>query len=124
MIFRADVLDTLDRALAYAVCDEATGDISYVSRSLELMFGYAKINSLIGKSIDELVPKNRRKNHAGHRADYAKNPTIRPMGVGMKLEGQRYDGSVFPVIVTLVPAIITATPSVIALVLDVTERTP
>jgi len=120
MIFRSDVLDILDKASSFLVCDMKTGEILYVSRSLEIMFGYMTTNELVGKDVDILVPVDKQKGHKDLRAEYAKNPSIRPMGKGAMLEGRRRDGSNFPVAINIVPAVITGIPCTIAIVVDLT----
>lgn len=118
MIFRSDVLDILDKSLSFLVCDMSTGEILYVSRPLEVMFGYVTTNELIGKDVDTLVPVDKQKIHKVHRTEYAKNPMIRPMGKGLLLEGKRRDSSLFPVVINILPAVITGIPCTIAIVID------
>lgn len=118
MIFRTDVLDTLDRAFSFLVADIKTGEILYATRPLETMFGYVVMNSLTGKNVDDLVPVSVRKSHPQHREQYAADPKIRPMGAGMKLQGQKACGELFPVIVTLIPAVISGKACVMATVTE------
>ncbi len=62
----------------------------------ERIFGYEH-DELIGVSVDTLVPESLRATHAHHRANYLRDPTSRPMGLGMDLAGRRKDGTEFPV---------------------------
>src|SRR5690554_2248763 len=86
------------------------------------MFGYAD-RELIGQSIELLVPMRARNVHTDHRDGYNENPSTRPMGSSLKLEGVRKDGSEFPVQVSLNPfSSKSGDRYVVALVSDVTER--
>lgn len=88
----------------------------------ETMFGYAK-GELIGERIELLVPSEHKKDHVGHRKTYHVHPVKRSMGSAMKLNGQRKDGSVFPVEVSLNPFKDDNDEQfVVALVSDVTIR--
>ena len=77
---------------------------------------------LLGLNVDSLVPASMRSGHAEHRASYAAHPKTRPMGTGLELQGQRKDGSLFPVEISLSPNWIEGSLHVIASVRDITER--
>lgn len=86
------------------------------------MFGYAD-RELVGQRIEALVPMRARNEHTEHRDGYNENPSTRPMGSSLKLEGVRKDGSEFPVQVSLNPfSSKSGERYVVALVSDVTER--
>jgi len=85
------------------------------------MFGYNR-DELLGLNVERLVPAAMRGGHAKHRASYAAHPNTRPMGTGLVLEGQRKDGSLFPVEISLSPNWIDGSLHVIASVRDITER--
>src|SRR6478609_722034 len=97
------------------------GQITLLNEAVERMFGYSR-DELVGSSVDELVPAAMRSGHAQHRAAYAKHPNTRPMGTGLELQGQRKDGSLFPVEISLSPNWIEGALHVIASVRDITER--
>lgn len=85
------------------------------------MFGYS-IQELTGKEIDILVPDQFRNRHAVHRESYYKNPKKRPMGIGVDLQGQRKDGTSFPVEISLNYFKNDDDMLVMALLSDITER--
>ena len=97
------------------------GRILILNEAVERMFGYSRAE-LLGLSVDHLVPASMRSGHAQHRAAYAKRPNTRPMGTGLELQGQRKDGSLFPVEISLSPNWIEGSLHVIASVRDITER--
>ena len=97
------------------------GRITLLNEAVERMFGYSR-DELIGLSIDHLVPAAMRGGHAQHRNAYAHRPKTRPMGTGLELQGQRKDGSLFPVEISLSPNWIEGSLHVIASVRDITER--
>jgi PAS domain S-box-containing protein len=97
------------------------GRITLLNEAVERMFGYSH-DELLGLSVDQLVPDAMRGGHAQHRAAYAKRPNTRPMGTGLELQGQRKDGSLFPVEISLSPNWIEGSLHVIASVRDITER--
>jgi PAS domain S-box-containing protein len=97
------------------------GKITLFNPAAEQMFGYGP-SELLGLEVESLVPAAMRGGHAQHRASYAAHPKTRPMGTGLVLEGQRKDGSLFPVEISLSPSWIEGSMHVIASVRDVTER--
>lgn len=99
---------------------EARGLIIAVNQRLADFFRYSRVD-LVGRSIEVLVPEDRRAAHVDDRAAFARNPTPRPMGVSMELTGRRSDGSHFPVEVSLSP-LPGPDSRVICAVRDVTNR--
>ncbi len=97
------------------------GRITLLNEAVERMFGYTRAE-LLGLNVDSLVPASMRHGHAQHRASYTTKPNTRPMGTGLELQGQRKDGSLFPVEISLSPNWIDGALHVIASVRDITER--
>jgi PAS domain S-box-containing protein len=119
-------LESRYRKLLHAVPDailevDQEGRITTLNEAAERMFGYTRAE-LLGLNVDSLVPKSMRSGHAQHRASYASRPKTRPMGTGLELQGQRKDGSLFPVEISLSPNWIEGSLHVIASVRDITER--
>jgi len=100
---------------------DAAGTIMMQNPSLARMFGY-DADELLGHGIEDLLPDSLRAKHAGHRAAYDRKPMQRSMGMGMELKGQRKDGSVFPVEVSLNHFDVDGKRYVMALVSDITLR--
>lgn len=100
---------------------DSSGKISLVNSEVERMFGRER-DSLLGRSIDILVPDSVRAGHAQRRAAYAAKPTARRMGAGRELNGRRQDGSHFPVEIGLNPITTTDGLQVLCTVTDITAR--
>ena len=97
------------------------GEITVVNEQAEEMFGYDR-EEMIGKTIEFLLPAGMRGKHVDHRNSYTKKPSLRPMGVGLDLQGCRSDGTEFPVEISLSP-VKTGTGSFVSSVIrDVTKR--
>jgi PAS domain S-box-containing protein len=74
--------------------------ITLANAKTESIFGYNR-EDLIGKSVDILVPDHYREKHIAQHDKYAENPSVRPMGMGIELNGQRKDGSIIPLEIAL-----------------------
>lgn len=100
---------------------DTAGNILLCNPRLMDMFGYEQ-NELNGHSVDLLMPEALRHRHAHHRADYARKPVQRSMGIGMELRACRKDGSTFPVEVSLNHFTVEGQSYVMGLVTDITLR--
>lgn len=97
------------------------GEIVLCNAVVEKLFGYQP-TELIGQKIEVLVPLHNRSKHVLVRNDYHKAPTQRSMGSMMRLSGQRKDGALLPVEISLNPFIDGGKDYVVALVSDVSIR--
>jgi PAS domain S-box-containing protein len=105
---------------AVLIADEQ-GRIVLVNEQTEALFDYPR-NELLGSPVETVLPERVRDRHVGHRAAYLKEPTTRPMGVGLDLAGRRRDGSEFPVDISLSAMETEGGKLVTAFVRDITER--
>ena len=85
------------------------------------MFGYSR-GELVGEPVESLMPERYRGKHVGQRDDYAGNPHVRPMGLGMALFGLKKDGQEFPIEISLSPYHAPQGPLVVAAIRDVSAR--
>ena len=97
------------------------GDIQFVNQTLADMFGH-RIENLLGKSVEILLPKQFAAAHRGHVENYARRPEPRSMGTGRDLEGVSKDGRRFPVEIGLRPTQTNSGRFVVATVIDITKR--
>ena len=93
---------------------DAQGTIVLANRALEAMFGWPP-GELLGESVERLVPV------VGHRDVYFATPSDRMME-GLRLVGERKDGSTFPIEVNINHIPTAAGGRAIAFVTDITER--
>jgi formate hydrogenlyase transcriptional activator len=105
---------------AILVCD-AEGRIREANARVETLFGY-KRDELAGQTVEVLVPDRFRGGHSKLRQDYAREPHLRPMGVGLELYGRRKDSSEFPVDILLGPVERPEGRIVFVVVRDLSER--
>jgi len=97
------------------------GRIVVLNKVTEQLFGYQR-EELLGQLVEILIPDNVRAAHHKHRDGYWAHASRRPMGTGLKLEGQRKDGSRFPVEISLSPVQFEDGFRVSAIIRDVSER--
>lgn len=117
--------DAFRRVVEYApsamVLVDGRGMIVLVNQQAERLFGYPR-SSLVGRSIDLLVPSAARAHHAAFRHSFLSSPSPRPMGAGRDLFACRADGSEFPVEIGLNPMDTGRGILVLASIVDITER--
>jgi len=97
------------------------GKIAIVNRQAEEMFGYAR-DEMLGEQIEMMLPTAVRDRHVSHRARFAANPQLRPMGGDLELNGMRADGTEFPVEISLSPFTSASGSFVSSVIRDVTSR--
>jgi protein-histidine pros-kinase len=78
------------------------GDIVYVNREAELLFGYAAAE-IVGEKIEILMPDAVRGKHEKHRHRFLKAPRSRPLVSGLALKGQKKSGEIFDAEISLIP---------------------
>jgi PAS domain S-box-containing protein len=97
------------------------GDIVIVNAMAQQLFGYTR-EELIGKPVEMLVPSRVRREHAGYRTAYFREPRRRPMGIGLDLTARRKDGSEFPVEISLSSVQTLRGLLAVSFITDITER--
>lgn len=97
------------------------GSIRATNPALDRLFGYPE-NSLIGRSVECLVPAENRHAHLDLRRGYEDAPTTRPMGASQHLEGLRADDTTFPVNVSLAKVDTDHGAMTVAAIRDLTAR--
>jgi PAS domain S-box-containing protein len=97
------------------------GTIRMVNRQIDQLFGYER-TELIGQPVEMLVPQRMRSHHAGDRKAFIAHSESRAMGKGRDLFGVRKDGTEFPLEIGLNPVQTPYGMSVLASVVDISER--
>lgn len=97
------------------------GRIMLANARTDQMFGYQR-EDLLGREIEMLMPVRSRGPHKRGRASYFAKPAARRMGAGLELWGQRRDGTVFPVDVSLSPLQTEQGVLVSAAIRDITQQ--
>ena len=118
---QADFEGLLEAAPDAMVGVDRAGVIRFVNRQTETLFGYDP-GALIGRLIETLVPESFRAIHQGLRESYAAAPKTRALGHELELHGRRWDGSGFPVDISLSHTGTGDDLLVIAAVRDMTAR--
>jgi PAS domain S-box-containing protein len=120
--FKMESLNALfEHATEGIIISDKTGAIVRANPSAERLFGYGS-GELIGKVIEDLVPRKFKERHEKDRAGYNKNPHARSMGKNMDLYARRKDDSEFPVEISLSYYKNGEETLVIAFIIDITER--
>jgi PAS domain S-box-containing protein len=112
------VLDAAPNAMIMVNKD---GQIILINKRVESLFAYTR-DELIGQTIEILVPERFRSHYAEHRHGYFWDAKGRPMGAGRDLYGRRKDGSEVPVEIGLNPVHTSEGLSVLASIVDISER--
>jgi PAS domain S-box-containing protein len=100
---------------------DSKGSIVVANDQSYKLFGHPA-GSLVGKSIECLIPGRFRPGHGEHVREYFAAPSTRAMGIGMELSAVRKDGSEFAVEVSLSPFRTEGADYAFAAIRDITER--
>ena len=97
------------------------GEILLVNKQTEAVFGYPR-DELVGRTVEMLVPDDRRERHTRYREVFSANPRLRPMGQTAELHGVARCGRELPVEISLSPIQMDEGELVVVTVRDITER--
>lgn len=97
------------------------GDIIKANSQSHDLFDFAQ-GELVGRSIEELIPRDKRSTHVALRAGYMRNPAPRLMAPDQALTCMKKNGELFLADITLSPLLAGGEPHTIAIVRDVTQQ--
>lgn len=103
------------------IISDKSGKIIKANPSSERLFGYGP-GELLGKVIEDLVPRKYASTHVKERTQYNANPHPRSMGKNIDLRARRKDDSEFSVEISLSHYKEGDETFVIAFIIDITER--
>ena len=120
-LVNARLLQIIESAPYALVQVDAEGGIQIFNSQAEKIFGYAR-EEILGSNIELLVPGRHRSTHRDLVKDYLRHAIARPMGRGRDLFGLRKDGTEFPVEIGLSTVAAPRGLSVLAAVIDISQR--
>ena len=86
----------LQSAVGAIITIDPKGLIQSVNRATVSLFGYAEIE-MIGQNVKMLMPEPHRTQHDGYLAHHMTTGERKIIGIGRDVEGQRKDGTLFPI---------------------------
>jgi PAS domain S-box-containing protein len=86
----------LESAVTAILAIDSAGRIQTVNPATERMFGYSA-GEMLGQPINMLMPEPYRTQHDGYLARHLTTGEKRIIGIGREVEGQRKDGTIFPI---------------------------
>lgn len=111
----------LEMAPGAVILVNAAGLIIYTNQQTRKLFGYEQ-DEMLGHPIEILIPGDLRQQHQQVRQNYMQQPRFREMGTNLDLEGQRQDGTCFPLDVMLSPIPMSGENAVMAIARDVSDK--
>lgn len=111
----------LDATVDAIVTIDQRGVIESVNPATEGLFGYTA-EEMLGSNVSMLMPNPYRERHDGYLQRYLMTGERRIIGLGREVEGQRKDGSVFPVDLAVTEFFIHGVRMFTGLVRDISDR--
>lgn len=111
----------IDKMIDGFIAIDEQGVIESFNPAAEHIFGYKK-EEVIGQNIRLLMPKSEADHHDEHLARYKTKGEHHAIGISREIEGQRKDGSVFPIDVGLNEVVINGKKVFTSVVRDISQR--
>jgi two-component system sensor kinase FixL len=111
----------LETAVEGIITIDERGMIESLNPAAERIFGY-KARELIGRNVSVLMPQPYHNEHDGYLANYRRTGRARIIGIGREVLGQRKDGSVFPMDLSVGEMRLAGGRMFTGIVRDITER--
>ncbi|MDH4273513.1 MAG: PAS domain-containing sensor histidine kinase, partial [Gammaproteobacteria bacterium] len=103
------------------VSADQAGNVSYFNKAAERIFGYTP-NEILGRPITELMPSQYRDKHQRGFHQFTQHGQSKLTGTTLELQGQRKDGEVFPLELSLSHWTSSGAHHVNAVMRDISER--
>lgn len=112
----------MESTLEGIISIDTDGDIETCNPAAETLFGYGQ-GELIGLNVELLMPEPHRSRHRGYIERYLRTGDAKIIGVGAReLTGQRRDGSLFPMDLSVSKMSQAGAAKFVGVVRDLTER--
>jgi two-component system sensor kinase FixL len=111
----------LHTAVEGIITIDARGIMESVNPAAEKMFGY-KQEELIGRNVSMLMPSPYREEHDGYLTNYLNTNRPKIIGIGREVVGQRKDGSIFPMYLSVGEVNLRGERLFTGIVRDITEQ--
>ena len=111
----------LDTAVEGIITIDERGIIESFNAAAQEIFGY-KANEIIGRNVSVLMPMPYRREHDAYIGNYLRTGHARIIGIGREVVGQRKDGTVFPMDLSVSEVELDDRRLFTGFVRDITER--
>ncbi|KAF0103837.1 MAG: PAS/PAC sensor hybrid histidine kinase [bacterium] len=111
----------LDNVLDGIITIDGRGIIASFNLAAERIFGYV-VTEVIGHNVSMLMPEPHRGQHDDYLRNYQASGVAKVIGIGREVEGQRKDGSTFPMELAVTAIDRDGQPLYIGIVRDISER--
>ena len=111
----------LDTAVDGIILIDAKGTVMTVNPACERLFGYQP-GEVIGRNVKMLMPPVYSENHDGYLDNYKRTHEPKIIGIGREVLGQRKDGQVFPMYLSVGEAKQESVSVFVGIISDLTER--
>lgn len=111
----------LDNMVDGLIMIDGKGIVSSFNQSATRIFGYAS-DEVLGQNIKMLMPSPYRDNHDNYLHNYQTSRVAKMIGIGREVEGQRKDGSLFPMDLSIAEVNYQNQLIYVGLVRDISER--
>ncbi|WP_345793664.1 PAS domain S-box protein [Thauera sp. JM12B12] len=111
----------LDNMVDGLITIDARGIVHSFNPAAERIFDRAA-DEVIGRNVNMLMPSPHREAHDGYLRNYQTTGVARIIGIGREVEGQRRDGSLFPMELAVSEITRDGRPLYVGMVRDISER--
>jgi two-component system, sensor histidine kinase len=111
----------LETAVDGIITIDQQGTILSANPATERIFGY-RVDEMVGHKVNMLMPEPYRSAHDGYLERYMTTGERRIIGIGREVQGQRKDGSIFPMDVSVGEATVGGERVFTGIVRDITQR--
>ena len=111
----------LDTAVDGIILIDAKGNVLTINPACERLFGYRAIE-VLGRNVKMLMPPVYSENHDSYLANYQRTHEPKIIGIGREVLGQRKDGQIFPMYLSVGEAKQQPESIFVGIISDLSER--